>query len=262
MEFGQTIYHGKASGYFVLDMPRFEHLDSIPQRAMAVSAHPDDAELNAGATLAKWITAGCEVTLVVCTNGAAGTAQPALTPANVARIRLAEQQTAACRLGVRELVMLGLPDGGLDDTVEFRGRIVELIRRHRPETVLTHDPYRRRGFSHRDHRIAGIVVQDATYPYVRDRLHFPEHIRQGLEPHKVHELLLWDSDEPGTIVDVSGYLDTQAAALSCHETQLPGLPCGPDPKHWLLNRAAAAAQDDPFEAGETFRRLVAPLGGQ
>lgn len=229
---------------------------------MAVSAHPDDAELNAGATLAKWIAAGCEVTLVVCTNGAAGTAEPGHTPGNVARTRLGEQQAAACRLGVRELLMLGLPDGGLDDTVEFRGRIVELIRKHRPEAVLTHDPYRRREFSHRDHRITGTVVQDAIYPYARDRLHFPEQIRQGLEPHKIEQLLLWESDEPGVIVNVSGYVDLQAAALACHESQLGGLPCGPDPKSWLHDRAVAAAQAESFDAGETFRRLIAPPGAQ
>lgn len=239
-------------------MPHFERLDSIPQRAMAVSAHPDDTELNAGATVAKWIAAGCEVILAVCTDGAAGVAEPGLTSGNVVQTRRAEQQAAARRLGVHKLVMLGLPDGGLDDTTEFRGLIVELIRRYRPNIVLTHDPCRHREFSHRDHRIAGTVVKDAIYPYARDRLHYPGHIRQGLAPHKVEQLLLWESDDPGIIVDVSGYIDVQAAALRCHETQLAGLPCGPNPESWLLNRAAAAAQAESFEAAETFRRLVAP----
>jgi LmbE family N-acetylglucosaminyl deacetylase len=239
-------------------MPRYERLDFIPRRALAVSAHPDDAELNAGATLAKWIAAGCEVTLAVCTDGAAGTAELEMSSGSIAEARRGEQQAAAHRLGVHSVVMLGLPDGGLEDTVEFRGRIVELIRRYRPDTVLTHDSWRHREFSHRDHRIAGTVVRDSIYPYARDRLHYPEQIHQGLQPHKVEQLLLWESDEPGIVVDVSGYIDIQAAALRCHQTQLPGLPCGPDPKSWLLQRAAAVAQGESFEAGETFRRLLAP----
>src|SRR5207245_1416653 len=87
--------------------------------------------------------------------------------------------------GKELVVMLADPDGGLEDTREFLGDIVGAIRRYRPHTVFVHDPYRLRGFQHRDHRKAGITATDAVYPYARDHLHFPEQItRDGLEPHK------------------------------------------------------------------------------
>jgi len=134
-----------------------------------------------------------------------------------------------------------------------------MIRRYRPDTVLTHDPYVRRRFSHRDHWIAGMVVQDAVFPFARDRLHFPEQVEAGLEPHKVTELLFWDSDEPDVIVDVSGYVRKQSEALARYRSQLGGLLCGPEPFDWLLARSRDVAVGESFEGGEVFRRLIAPL---
>ena len=54
------------------------------------------------------------------------------------------------------------PDGALEDTRQFLGDVVRAIRRHRPEIVFVHDPYRVHGFQHRDHRKAGITTTDAV----------------------------------------------------------------------------------------------------
>lgn len=113
-------------------------------------------------------------------------------------------------------------------------------------------------FLHRDHRIAGTAARDAIYPFARDPLHYPEHFAAGLAPHKVSELLLWETDDPNCIVDVSGHLESQAAALTCHQSQLPGLDCGEHPLPWLDNRATQTASGCPFEKGKLFRRLLAP----
>ena len=239
-------------------MGQFEQLKNVPVRAMAVGAHPDDAELQAGGTLARWMASGCEVTLVVCTNGDAGSSELDVSREEVARVRRLEQEAAATVLGVREVAWLGFPDGGLEDTRELRGRLVEMIRRYRPDTVLTHDPYVRRRFLHRDHRITGMAVQDAIFPFARDRLHFPEQINAGLEPHKVTEQLFWDGDGPDVIVDVSGCVPKQAEALERHHSQLAGLPCGQEPLEWLRTRSRDVAMCESFEGGEVFRRLVAP----
>src|SRR5262249_58404710 len=83
------------------------------------------------------------------------------------RTRAEEQRAAADFMGVRHVVMLGSPDGGLEDTREFLGDIVGAIRRYRPHTIFVHDPYRIKGFQHRDHRKAGITATDAVYPYAR-----------------------------------------------------------------------------------------------
>ena len=235
-------------------------ITDVPDRAMVVFAHPDDAEIGSGGVVAKWIAAGCEVTYVLCTNGGAGTADRSLTPAELVAKRAEEQRAAADAMGVKHVVMLEHPDGGLEDTREFLGDIVRAIRRYRPHTVFVHDPYRIKGFQHRDHRKAGLVTTDAVYPYARDHLHFPEHItREGLEPHKVRELWYWGMDEPDIIVDVSESIDRQIAALVRHESQVPGfnVPPGETIGERVKKGAAAQAAGYGFAYGAVFRRLIA-----
>ena len=239
---------------------KLQVVTDIPDTAMVVFAHPDDAEIASGGVVARWVAAGCEVTYVLCTNGSAGTADRSLTPEQLVDRRAVEQRAAADFMGVKNLVMLGYPDGGLEDTREFLGDIVRAIRQYRPHTVFSHDPYRTRGFQHRDHRKAGIVTTDAVYPYARDHLHFAEQItREGLEPHKVRELWYWGADEPEIIVDVTGSIDRQIAALIRHESQMPGfnVPPGETIDRRLKHNAAELARGYGFEYGAVFRRLVA-----
>jgi LmbE family N-acetylglucosaminyl deacetylase len=156
--------------------------------------------------------------------------------------------------------MLGYPDGGLEDTREFRTDIVRAIRQYRPHTVFAHDPYRMKAFQHRDHRIAGIVTTDAIYPFARDHLHFPElFTRDGLEPHKVRELWYWGSDEPNIIVDVTDGIDKQIAALIRHESQVPGFDVrsGETMEQRVKARSSALARGYGFTYGAGFRRLIA-----
>ncbi len=240
--------------------PKLEIVHDVPDRAMVVFAHPDDAEIGSGGVVAKWVAAGCEVTYVLCTNGAAGTADRSLTPAELARKRAEEQRAAADGMGVRHIVMLGYPDGALEDTRELLGDVVRAIRTHRPHTVLVHDPHRVRGFQHRDHRNAGIATTDAVYPFARDHLHFSEQItREGLEPHKVRELWYWGMDAPDVIVDITSSIDRQIAALVRHESQLPGfnVPQGETIGQRLRKHAAELAEGYGFEYGAVFRRLIA-----
>src|SRR5256712_4964849 len=158
-------------------------VSDVPERAMVVFAHPDDAEIGSGGVIAKWIAAGCEVTYVLCTNGNAGTTERSLTPAALAQKRADEQRGAADFMRVKHVVMLGYPDGFLEDTREFLGDIVRAIRQYRPHTVFVHDPYRIRNFQHRDHRKAGLTTTDAVYASARGHLHFagPRH-PEGLAP--------------------------------------------------------------------------------
>jgi LmbE family N-acetylglucosaminyl deacetylase len=239
---------------------KLEIVTEAPERAMVVFAHPDDAEIGSGGVIARWIAAGCEVAYVLCTNGQAGTADRGLTPDELAKRRAAEQRAAADFMGVRHLEMLGYPDGELEDTRAVLGDVVRAIRRHRPHTVLVHDPYRMQGFQHRDHRKAGIVTTDAVYPYARDHLHFAEHITgEGLEPHKVRELWYWGADEPNVIVDVTDFIDRQIAAVIRHQSQVPGfsVPDGTSMGERLKKNAADLAAGYGFEMGAAFRRLVA-----
>jgi LmbE family N-acetylglucosaminyl deacetylase len=239
---------------------KLEVVTEVPDRAMVIFAHPDDAEIASGGVVARWVAAGCEVTYVLCTDGQAGTADRSLTSAALAQKRAEEQRAAAEFMGVKHLVMLGYPDGELEDTRQFRGDVVRAIRQYRPHTVFVHDPYRLNGFQHRDHRQAGIATTDAVYPYARDHLHFAEHVtRDGLEPHKVRELWYWGMDEPNVIVDVSDSIEQQIAALIRHESQLPGfnVAAGETIGQRLRRHAAELAEGYGFQFGAAFRRLIA-----
>ena len=93
---------------------------TIPESAMVIMAHPDDAEFTVAGTVALWARAGCRVTYVVCTDGNAGSHEPAITREEVAEIRRAEQRAACETLGVSEVVFLGYDDGLLEPSLDLR----------------------------------------------------------------------------------------------------------------------------------------------
>ena len=186
---------------------------------LVVTPHPDDAESGAGGTIARWTKQGRKVVLVVCTNGDKGTSDRNVNPADLARLREEEQHKAAHVLGIAEVVYLRFPDQSLEDCAEFREQLVRQIRLHRPETVVTVDP-NRPYIRHRDHYICGRVTLDAVFPYARDHPAYPAHLRQGLEPHRVHEVYLWGAEAPDTFVDITETFTTKLDALYCHASQM------------------------------------------
>ena len=223
---------------------------------MVFTPHPDDSEFGAAGTIARWVAEGREVFYVICTNGDKGSADPEMTSERLAAIREQEEREAAAVLGVKEVVFLRYPDGGLEDTLEFRGRIVRCIREFRPEVVLTSDPYRRYIW-HRDHRITGRVVLDAVFPYARDRLSYPEHEAEGLKPHKVREVYLWGSEDPDTFIDISQTFDTKIAALRCHRSQISEQ-FSQTMEQRMRERAAALGKESGMPLAEAFHKVVIP----
>src|SRR4051812_8214825 len=89
-------------------------------RALVVTAHPDDSEFGTGGTVAKLVKEGCEVTYVIVTNGNKGSGDRAMTPERLAAIRADEQRNAARTLGVARVEFLGHPDGEVEDTRDVR----------------------------------------------------------------------------------------------------------------------------------------------
>ena len=226
----------------------------MTQRAhvLVVTPHPDDAEFGVAGTVAKWTREGKQVVYVVCTNGNKGTSDPDVKPDELAKIRQNEQRAAAEILGVREVVFLENQDQGLEDTPEFRKQIVRMIRRYRPETVVTADPYRRYIW-HRDHRIAGQVTIDAVFPYARDHLAYPDLLEEGLQPHKVREMLFWASENINFRSDVTATFDLKLAALQCHKSQVNSMRFS-DLEDWLRKRCKDLAEGEDFELAEAFHR--------
>ena len=218
---------------------------------LVVTPHPDDAEFGVAGTVARWTKKGKQVVYVVCTNGNKGTSDPDVKPDELAETRQNEQRAAAEVLGVREVVFLENPDQGLEDTPEFRKQIVRMIRRYRPETVVTADPYRRYIW-HRDHRITGQVTIDAVFPYARDHLAYPDLLEEGLTPHKVREMLFWASEDINYLSDISDTFELKMAALRCHASQVKSR--AKDLEDWLRQRCRDLAEGEDFELAEAFHR--------
>ena len=191
-----------------------------PERALLVIPHPDDGESGAAGTVAKWAREGTHVLYLVCTNGDKGSSDLSMTSERLAAIREQEQRNAARILGVEDVVFLGYGDGELEDTPAFRGQIVHQIRRWKPNVVMAMDPMRVSSHTHRDHRISGQAALDACFPFARDFLHYPEHMRSGLEPHKTSLILLWGSESPDTVIDIEDTLNLKMQSLAAHESQL------------------------------------------
>ena len=189
------------------------------QRVMVVVAHPDDAEFSSAGTIAKFAAEGKHVVIVLCTSGDKGTARRDISSSDLAALREGEQLEASRRLGVADTVFLRLGDGELVPDLNFREKIVRAIREHRPDILITHDPFRPYAL-HPDHRAVGITAVDSVYPTARDPLYFPQHLQDGLEPHKVAELWLYGADTPNHLVDISATFDLKIHALKAHASQV------------------------------------------
>lgn len=231
------------------DFPRPEHV-------LVICAHPDDAEFGAAGTIARWVEQGTKVSYVIVTDGGKGSDDPGTTGEQLAKLREEEQRAAAAVLGVSQVSFLGYADGEVGNTAELRGELVRQIRLQRPDLVVTHDPTARiinnAYLNHPDHRAVGDAVLDAVFPLARDRLNFPEHEQEGLQPHKVLEVFLLFTNEPNYWVDISESTDLKIAALQAHRSQI-GDPGELDER--IRQRASERAEKTSFQYAETFRRV-------
>jgi len=231
------------------------------RKALVVTPHPDDAEGGCGATMAKWINeSGSEFIVVMCTNGDKGTSDRELQSEDLAAIREKEQREASSVLGVKEVVFLAHPDGGLEDNLEFRGEVVRLIRKHQPDTIFCIDPYRSISHTHRDHRMSGQVALDAAFTYAWSYLHFPEQMSQeGLKPHRVEQAYLWASESPDSFVEVKDYLEMKAESLSRHVSQMHSRT--PDGRLERIRRwSVETGEKAGVPHAEAFRRIQFGIG--
>lgn len=208
---------------------------------LVVMAHPDDIEHLAAGSVALWVADGYEVTYCVLTDGAAGTPDPSTSNAEVARIRAAEQISAAAVVGVSDVRLLGHPDGALTDDVALRRELVRIIREVRPVRVVTQSPEINWDFladAHFDHRTCGEAVLRAVYPESRNPRAFPELADEGLPPWVVSELWMVGSPTPNHFPDVTTAFDAKLAALLEHRSQVEDQAAM---KEWLRSRLARQA---------------------
>jgi LmbE family N-acetylglucosaminyl deacetylase len=193
---------------------------TVPTSAMAIVAHPDDAEFHCGATLAKWARAGTTIHHLVLTDGSKGTWDPTADTAVLVATRRREQMEAAEALGCEgEVVFVDRVDGELVADHACRAEVAKAIRRLRPELVLGHDPWRRHRL-HPDHRAAGQLTIDGIVA-ARDPFFHREQLREGLSVHRPAALLLFEAEEANHLEWVSeADLQRKLAALEAHRSQM------------------------------------------
>ncbi len=203
----------------------FEAVSEDWDTALAVVAHPDDLEFGAAAAIARWTGQGKRIVYSLLTSGEAGI--DGIEPERCRKIREAEQRESARIVGVDEVEFLGQPDGVLEYGVALRREIARVVRRHRPEIVITgnfRDTWQGGGLNQADHIACGRATLDA----VRDagnRWVFPEQIRdEGLDPWGgVREV--WAAGSPGGrhAVDITETFQSGVDSLKAHRAYIDGL---------------------------------------
>ena len=185
---------------------------------LAVCAHPDDAELACAGLLLRCKAAGARVGVVDLTRGEQGTRG---TP----ELRRAERARATAVLGLDVRLDLNLPDGFVERTVEYRTRLVEVIRAERPRMLV--GPYWED--HHPDHVNTSLLMKDAWWS-----AGIAKH-PGGRGPHRPEAMLFYLSRytrRPSLIVDISDQFATKARAAACYASQLHRPPApdgGSDP---------------------------------
>lgn len=214
------------------------------RRVLVIMAHPDDAEFGCGATVAKWAAAGQEVYFLLGTSGDKGSDDPSYSSQSLMEAREEEQRAAAKVLGVKDVYFLRKRDAEVVADLELRRDITRVIRQVRPDAIICQDPtarYYDHYIQHPDHVAMGEASLAAIFPSARDRLTFPELLEEGLEPHKATDIYLYaDEEKLDFFIDVSGYTETQAAALKEHKSQLGDWDPTDAVERWALQTAALA----------------------
>lgn len=193
------------------------------ERALVVTAHPDDVDFGAGGTVASWVAQSTAVTYCVITDGDAGGFDPAVPRDQIPAIRRAEQVAAGECLGVSDVRFLGYRDGSLTVTMGLRRDISRVIRQVRPQRMLIQSPERnwqRIQASHPDHLASGEAALCAIYPDARNPFAHPELLAdEGLADWVVPEVWIMAGPQPTHAVDVTEFFDAKLAALRAHASQ-------------------------------------------
>ncbi len=222
------------------------------ERALVITAHPDDVDFGAAGTVANMTDAGVEVAYCLVTDGEAGGFDQTIERTRMAAIRREEQTKAAAEVGVTELCFLGYADGAVEFNLDLRHGLSRVIRRYRPQVVITQSPHINLASvygSHADHVATGQGVWAAVYPDARNPFAFPELLTSGLEPWSVDEIWVVNHHDATDTVDITRQIERKIRALRCHVSQHRD----PDAlearvREWFRSNAAEAGLPDGSSA--------------
>ncbi|MEM7381628.1 MAG: bacillithiol biosynthesis deacetylase BshB1 [Bacteroidota bacterium] len=179
---------------------------------LVFGAHPDDAELSAGATIAKETANGKKVGIVDLTRGELGTR-------GSAEIRDGEAAEAGKILGISVRENLEFADGFFVNDKEHQLAVIQMIRKYRPEKVLCNAIDDR----HIDHAKGSKLVSDACFlsglVKIDTKAPGEDEWQEPWRPKQVYHYIQWKNLDPDFVVDVSGYIETKVAAISAYSSQ-------------------------------------------
>lgn len=177
---------------------------------LVMTVHPDDAELGAGGTIAKYVAEGKKVGIIDLTRGELGTRGTAET-------RAAEAKEAARILGVEVRENLGLRDGFFQNDEESQLTIIRAIRKYQPEILITNALDDR----HPDHGRASKLVNDAVFLAGLRRIEteLDGVAQEAFRPRLQLQLIQDKYIQPDIILDVTDYWDIKEQSILAYKTQ-------------------------------------------
>jgi LmbE family N-acetylglucosaminyl deacetylase len=229
------------------------------KKVLVILAHPDDPEFFCGATLARWCHEGHNIQYCLITSGNKGSDDPSITPEALTKIRQIEQEKAASIIGVTKIHHLGYDDGTLIPDLKVRKDVIRVIRKVKPEIVVTCDPTNyfpnETYINHPDHRAAGEIAIDAVFPAAGNTMFFPELIMdEGLQPHSVEEVWLSLTNQPTITIDISDFFEIKLIALHEHKSQIGDSEAFD--KRMRTTRHTSDSTNESPRYEESFRRIV------
>ena len=212
------------------------------QNALAIVAHPDDLEYGAASAIAKWTGQGKRVVYVMVSKGEAGI--DGMDPSEVGPLRMQEEINSARVVGVDTVEFLDYPDGVIEYGAPLRRDLSRMIRKHKPDVILTINHHLQFFSGHlnmADHRWVGLAVFDAARD-AGNRWIFPELLAEGYAPwNEVRFVAVFGSTLPTHAVDVSEHWEQGLASLREHKAYLENLgDVGNSPFEFLTAHAREA----------------------
>ena len=190
--------------------------EQIVKSVLAVGAHPDDIEILCGGTLAKYAKQGVKVSLAVATDGAAG--HMVIPPEELAEIRRQEAQNSANVIGA-DFYWLGFGDERIFEDLETRMVFTELIRKAKPDVIITHTP----NDYHPDHKVVSRLMFDSSFMSGLKNIITESPYHPGVQPLVYFDTVNSANFLPTEFVDITDTFDIKKEMLNCFKSQVKWL---------------------------------------
>jgi LmbE family N-acetylglucosaminyl deacetylase len=189
------------------------------RRLLCIQPHYDDNDIGAGGTLARLASEGAEVVYVTVADDLLGGLDPRLDEREALARIVREQERAGRCIGVQRQVRLDWPDAGAWDELALRRQLVAEIRRHRPDFVVTVDPWLATE-AHRDHTRTGFAALEAVVLHGLPRVRSDPEADDGFDGSCVKGVALYFTGRPNTWFDIAAGAEAKHRALDCYASQL------------------------------------------